>query len=86
LIPGEPSNIEGRNTLSIAAAKFFDFSHHTPMSTCHPTDSLAFRLPIAASGHEDRFLPESLNGGCRSSKETSAKNTPRYIRNANSSR
>ena len=25
------------------------------------------------SGHEDWFLPESLNGGFRSSKETSAK-------------
>ena len=24
-------------------------------------------------GHEGWFLPESLNGGCRSSKETSAK-------------
>ena len=28
---------------------------------------------IMASGHVGRFLPESLNGGCRSSKETSAK-------------
>src|SRR5215472_4379240 len=27
----------------------------------------------SGSGHEGWFLPESLNGGCRSSKETSAK-------------
>src|SRR5215471_11028572 len=28
---------------------------------------------ITGSGHEGWLLPESLNGGCRSSKETSAK-------------
>src|SRR5207244_2409306 len=28
---------------------------------------------MAGLGHEGWFLPESLNGGCRSSKETSAK-------------
>jgi hypothetical protein len=28
---------------------------------------------MTGSEHEGWFLPESLNGGCRSSKETSAK-------------
>jgi hypothetical protein len=39
---------------------------------------------MAAPGHEGWFLPESLNGGCWSSKEISAQNTPRRIRNADS--
>jgi hypothetical protein len=34
------------------------------------------------SGHEDWFLPESLNGGCRSSNETSSKTRRAAIRNA----
>src|SRR5262249_48205046 len=38
------------------------------------------------SGHEDWFLPESLNPGCRSSKETFSKASRAAIRNADTSR
>jgi hypothetical protein len=53
--------------LSIAAAKFFDFSHHTLMSACHPAEPVAFGLAdcrfggISAHSAQVGALNDALN-------------------------